>query len=70
MRETVARIAKPAMIALAGAAAMFSAASPASAMPIVDAVSRAPQRVTLEVPPAVANVPLTAVGSVAGHVGQ
>ncbi len=69
MRETVARIAKPAMIALAGAAAMFSAASPASAMPIVDAVSRAPQRV-IEVPPAVANVPLTAVGSVAGHVGQ
>jgi len=139
VRKTVARIAKPAMIALAGAAAMFSAANPASAMPIVEkdlpvggevaeaaldvpvkvvsvplavasvplavagttaevasnapvageaidrspaiemlaeshepiveAVSRVPQRV-IEVPPAVANVPLTAVGSVAGHVGQ
>ncbi|MFS8100855.1 hypothetical protein LFM09_27380 [Lentzea alba] len=67
MRETVARIAKPAVIALAGAAAMFSAASPASAMPVVEKdlpVGDLPVRVA-SVPLAVASVPLAAAGTAA-----
>ncbi|TWP51551.1 hypothetical protein FKR81_15255 [Lentzea tibetensis] len=74
MRNTVARIAKPAVIALAGAAAMLSVGTQASAAEtheaprvpgeVLDAVGQVPGKIAA-VPVNVAKVPLAAASTVA-----